>query len=699
MKFFIAPNLATTDVTESEPWNFSADSTHLRSIPKTRRRELLKLPTTQWQVYSPVRGVHSGVIVSTDNPPAAVRGFVADYDAQQSVESICQLIEQIAPAFRPTYLESTLGGKARLVWEFEDELPVVDGAYLSRLWRELADRGKWKTALAGFDENSFKPAERWTNGGIWYDLGTGKLGRDIVYGCAVEAGKSRDSHRQEVPLEAIAEEVGKRWPGRWQGEFKLDAVGVRFWDPTADAPTGCQVKPDGMLCFTGPVGFQPWREILGHEWFDEQATLNMGRAVEGIWFDGRGYWKQAGDRWFYFARTDILTHLAARGLNPTRAKGQLLADAETALVHIQDRQRVGGAAPLINEKPGVVELRGQLFLNTSCLKPVKRSGRANVSPEHFPWTWNFLIHLFPEELALWTFLAWLKRGYISLTQFRRYMGQVLFLCGPKNSGKTLLAVRIIAPILGGIYRNPYDYFVGNTAFTDELFGAGLWAINDEDAPANEAQRQKFIARIKSASVNPEHTYHPKFQQKFLVSWQGRMVVTLNDDIAAVGILPELNSNTEDKLMFLRALSYQGSFPPNHVLEPIIAAELPDFVEWVMEWDEPEDVLADNRMGVKSYFDPDILAMARHQAASHNLSELLVKWQQASSEWENKEEWQGNATDLLTDISLCDPLRRLADEWKVFTLAKRLVELAKIPGSGVTQPDGASRYFKITRITH
>src|SRR5690606_36589839 len=101
----------------------------------------------------------------------------------------------------------------------------------------------------------------------WYTLKTDPVPADICRGAAVKAGKSLNKDcKSEVSLEAIAAEVEKRFPGRWQGEFKVDATGVRFWDPNADAPAGCQVKPDGMLCFTGNVPFMRWADIFGRAW-------------------------------------------------------------------------------------------------------------------------------------------------------------------------------------------------------------------------------------------------------------------------------------------------------------------------------------------------------------------------------------------------------------------------------------------------
>src|SRR5438309_2495325 len=151
--------------------------------------------------------------------------------------------------------------------------------------------------LPGYDAASQKPTQVWTNGGEWYEITKTPLSWELICGVAADAGKKCDFAHAEIPLETVAAEVARRFPGKWQGEFKLDALGVRFWDETADCPTGCQVKPDGMLCFTGTKGFVYWREIFGIDWTNEQRALHLGRAAGDTYFDGRGYWQCVGGVW------------------------------------------------------------------------------------------------------------------------------------------------------------------------------------------------------------------------------------------------------------------------------------------------------------------------------------------------------------------------------------------------------------------
>ena len=111
----------------------------------------------------------------------------------------------------------------------------------------FAKKFKLATLLPGYDANSEKPALIWTNGGEWYEFQAAPLPWSLIFGMALDASKCLTPQRSDMPIEAVAAEVEKKWPGRWQGPFEVGATGVRFWDDSADNSTGCQVKPDGLL--------------------------------------------------------------------------------------------------------------------------------------------------------------------------------------------------------------------------------------------------------------------------------------------------------------------------------------------------------------------------------------------------------------------------------------------------------------------
>ncbi len=710
LKLVSSSNLSTAHgLAELYPWEFAVAPPLLekvRAMKKPQRRDWLLRPETKWQTYSGLVGLSKFSRIGTDNPAQGMRALVIDYDMKCSLETALSFINQLPEEHRPNFLEVSIGKKVRLVWMFERELLCAGNAHCAALLKTFIEKLKLENLLPGFDEASVKPSEFWTNGGEWFTLRAHPLSWTLIFGIACDASKKLPLFSTaEVPMEKLAEEVAKRYPSRWQGEFAVDNLGVRFWDEHADCPTGCQVKPDGMLCFTGKQPFVTWAEIFGRAWVDEQRALNLGQAAENLYFDGRNYWELAGGRWVNIGRTDAMLALKDKGLSDKAPRGAPISDAERVLRHIQQDNRIDGAAPLINYRPGIVQLDGQRILNVStarALEPVQGTGKPETD---FPWIWYFMNGHFarPEGQPLHYFLATLQRGYRSIRYYEPKMGQALFVCGPRSNGKTLLCLRIVAPLLGNRVANPYSYFVGDTSFNDELFSATLLAINDEESPRSEAARQSLIAKIKAHVVNPTHTYHPKFCSKVTVYWTGRIFITLNDDAMSVGLLPEVNSNTQDKMMFFASKEYDGVWDDNAVVEARIAAELPKFAWWLDKVYVPPDfVLAPGRVGVKSYFDPVILDLSRQQNFAFNLLELLRSWISTDACWSEETNaqgvWLGTPTDLLAAMSGNDCLDSIVRAWDVNRIAKSLMTLDRAEASGVELVSGTAgqRFFRLTK---
>ena len=159
---------------------------------------------------------------------------------------------------------------------------------------------------------------------------------------------------------------------------------------------------------------------------------------------------------------------------------------------------------------------------------------------------------------------------------------------------------------------------------------------------------------------------------------------------------EIEANTQDKAMFFASQSYDGVFPPQEELEPLIEKELPRFAHWLLAYKPPQAVVSNDRMGIKSYFDPRILELAHSQTFSSNLEELLKVWVRADAVWEGKEVWEGTPTDLLTCLQGNDLTATIARDWTQPKVLKALIALAKHTGSCVSFADDSGRYFKIKK---
>lgn len=702
MEFFSAPNLVSPTLSPGRPWDFTSPKLEeVRLFKKLARRAWMNQPTTEWNAYSAVRGVVSTARISGENPANGLRGIVVDYDAVQSIDSITENLDNLkVEAYRPNYVEITLGKKVRLVWIFERELLVNGNQHCQAVLETFFKKLSIPTLLPGYDAASVKPTQIWTNGGDWYKLREELMPWSVIFGTAVEASKTASTAPVEVPLDKIFDELNKRWPNRWRGPFELDTVGIRFWDDKADNETGCQVKPDGMLCFTGPVPFMRWEQIFGAKWVSEQRTLNLGQAAADIYFDGKSYWTHLNSVWYDRTREDVSLELRTKGISGRVGKGQAASDVDRVLHFIQTANRIDGAAPLVNYRPGVLEFEGQRILNVSRIKALEPAAKDGVDPEtDFPWLNDLIKGLFRDECAIDTIHAWTKRFYTSQLYYKKAMGQAIFICGPRNNGKTLFCMRVLKPLFGNKSANPFDYFTGVTSFNSELFETSFLAINDEEAPEREAVKNKFLARLKSFVVNPQHAYHPKFCDRLSIDWTGRICSTLNDDAWSVGLLPEVNRNTEDKLCFFASHARPNNeWPEGEVIEETLARELPFYAKWLLEWKVPDTIWVGGRMGVRSYFDPRILSLSRQQFTSFQAFELLRLWSKISATMTDENAvWEGTATHLHAEFSACPELSSVVKEWTVYRLAKALVDLSRVQKSGVEMLEGGrDRKFKLSK---
>jgi hypothetical protein len=704
MLLFTTQNLVSEQFSEGAPWDWEPDAMELlrvRAMTKIARRNYLTQANTKWNVYSCFRGIVGNRHVSADNPPAGIRAFAADFDAQLSPEAAIQCMAEQPHNLMPNWLEVTLGGKLRAIWLFEQEFNCASMAHADAMSAEVAKLVKAERLLPAYDKASVRSTMAWSNGGVWYELeGTHPLSATILHGLACDAAKKVDFGRAEIDIARIGEEVARRYPNRWVGDFSLDSVGVRFWDPAADNPRGAMVKPTGCYCLTGGQTFVSWDEIFGSGWVREHRAAQFGEAAQEVYFDGKKYWRKIGEPFAECERNDIMLYFASRGLTRTARRGENVSEAENVLLHVQNQNRVEGAIPLIFRPPGMQLLNGSRMLNISTLKALPPAVGAATEVE-FPWIWDFLHQLIPNRHARHTWLAWMLRTYKGALDIRPTVGQALFLCGPKSNGKSLFCTRIISALLGGKMANPYDYLMKATMFNDDLFGSAVLAINDEDAPRTEREKEIFLQRVKSMVVNQRHQFHAKFGKRIDIEWVGgRLVVTLNDDPKSMGMLPEVNSNTEDKVIFIKTEKYNKMWPEQYDLEATIAKELPFFARWLLDSFVPDEgILAPGtRAGIHSFHDPLLVEMSKQQESAYELRELLVTWFKTGAYWQDgaQKGWSGSPTELFSIIAVSHDMTQLVQDWTVSRMARSLRSLAGLDDGAVNFVQGSQRCYRVDK---
>lgn len=710
-----------SDVLElGEPWTFTVTEEALEIMrDKKKRRKEMSDPATEWNVYSGFAGGVVTLRINKENPAKWMYALVVDYDRGYTIEEIRAKIDEHyrsdkrpgedRPIPRPNLVERTLSGNARLTWLFERPVGLPTPQFFDDLYELLRERLQFDMILLGYDKNSEKPEQLWTNSGEWYVENETPVKWEWLLGLTMEVSK-KAAHEGtlSIPLELIAEEVTRRYPGRWKGKFELDATGVRFWDEKADNPAGCQIKYDGMLCFTGPFPFRSWADILGTDWVKNNQLLNTGKIIEEFRYayKDRDYYQLENGIWTSMSKEDVIMRLRNRGVSGKIPKGEKGSQMDEVVEMIQSKNKVLGVGPIVSRPSGVIIHKGEQWINTANIQVVQavRGSNGNWSDCPFICRIEQGFNTDKRGIALATLRAWHLRSWQSQRDFKRLMGQAAFICGAPNTGKTLYATHIFCGSLGGKYANPFRYFTGQTNFNIQLFGCPVLMVNDEEAPSTDAERRKLHARIKSSVVNPTQEIEAKFHTPEIVDWTGRIIWTLNDDAGDVYQFPEVTPSIEDKVMFFRVLNTGIVWPERDEIEATIAKELPHYL-WCLEniFEPPKEILQPGRMGVKSYFDPVLRRWSMQNTDAYSILELLEQWIKIDPYWINddgsateNEQWVGPAAELLAALHMHDQLKPLLQGITSRSLPKSLTSLSKLSHTGVSIDLDSRRHFVIHR---
>lgn len=665
LPLFIAPNLVAPDVVEGNPWDHVPDARlvgRFKSTPKAlRATEILNIPATRWCVYQTSVGQARGAMVTKDdgsNPVAALRGFVADFDRVIAFEDAEAAIRsQLTPELWPQFIETGFTGHCRLLWILDKELVVASADMGDRLIERAHAHLHLDQLLVGYDKSSGRSYQRWTLGEGIAPFNPNPMPSAWLEGIRFELLKLDAANSKEsVDIKVLEHRAHELFPNRWQGPFEYEHLGVRFWDKTADNMRGAMLLPQGVFTLTGPKkGLIQWGEILGHEWFKAQQLSQIGVITADMYSDAKGYWtKDAGGNWITEPAERIACRLRVRGLSGVKKKGQAASEIDNALDFLNQERRINFSAPLLYKPEGIVTINGSRVLNTSSVKAL-RPGAPGATPKDFPWLWDFL-HGFLDQPAggldaVDNLLAWIQRAYVGAYKLRATKGQCLFFCGPRETGKTLLTDRILAPLLGGESANPMEYFVGKNRFTGHILISGLLAINDSEAPEGR-EREYFLQQLKSWVANNNFKHEQKGRDAYTVDWSGRLVITLNDTPRDLRILPELNSNTADKLQFYATKPYAKAWLDKYELEPTIERELPLFARWLLDTYQPKpDTLVGGRMGVAPFHHPDLVDKALQNQPEWQLYTLLERWVELvhGAERTDPDDWVGQPMDLYNEL--------------------------------------------------
>jgi hypothetical protein len=185
---------------------------------------------------------------------------------------------------------------------------------------------------------------------------------------------------------------------------------------------------------------------------------------------------------------------------------------------------------------------------------------------------------------------------------------VMILAGPPGAGKTLLT-SLLKHLFGGGTAHPYQSFVGDTAFNEDLAESGLLVIDDEAASFHPLARRKFQQALKQWLVSDLRRIHAKGQKAVTLKTCQRVVILVNED--SLEVLPHLDGSFRDKVHLLKAFTstevcQQRSTEERLAWSMALKAELPHFLWWLLHEFQVPEHRGDARYGVAAYQDQELM---------------------------------------------------------------------------------------------
>ena len=699
------------------PWDFKPASPIPDEVRKNKkaRDQWINLPTTVHHVYTPFEGVNSNIRISklrTDgggNPPHSAKYFAADYDSAQPEETVLRLANELP--YPPNWIEKTLSGNWRYVWILEEALifPSYNFAkHFLQIFPEVAfdiSRG-----MVGFDKPAWEAPERcYTNSGDWRKVHDAPLPKDLTNGWLVKASEkfkfTTSDFGPAVPIEEVRPELEKKYPkfAEWPGEFVVGSQGPSFWLDESLSPKSAVVRETGIQTFSAhaPKAFYSWADLVGIAFVKKYEAESTARAVENIFHDGRAYWRKLpNDYWKAFEKADISMHLkVSRGVTPKPDKSGV-SPVESALEHIQNMQHIEGAAPFLFRPAGLINRGGLRYLNTSNVKVLTPAeGVAVWGPDgQFPWL-SQLTFIIPDAYARSIWLAWLAWAYKHAYKMEPTSGQVLFLCGPAGTGKTLLNRGVMAGLFGGLFAEAGAFLTQTDGFNSELFNVPWWCQDDGSIHSGYTSKVRFTEMIKRVAANSAFRCNEKFKKAVTNEWLGRLVITCNADEESIRQIPETNLSNADKLILIRTSEKAPHvYPSRAEVDRILARELPWFARWLLDWKIPAELMGESRFGVKHYADPTLVETSRHSSPNAGFSEILEDWRrQYFTMREPKADfWEGTAYQLQKEILLDPTATHAMRDFTVDSIGRHLVVMKNKGERLEVSSNGENRVWKLFR---
>jgi hypothetical protein len=636
MQIFSLPNHVSHNITVTDAGAVSVLPSDVPAgLDKPKFREWCAKATTAGHFISGWQGVTPTVRIDAGNPAAVLHGIIADYDSTDAASHLSKLPS--TTKHMPTWvIDSFTPGKIRLIWEFEKPFKVSDPEITEHFLKELDGRVGISNALPGFDKASWKASQYFEKGTNWRKMENATpIPKGVLEVSMMEGGlkaKRVFSDEPVIPMEIVAAEVERQFPGRWKNAFTEGARGPLFWINDGITREGCAVAETGMICYSDRAAgnFLRWSEVLGSKFVDKFVQEKAERAAGMFYFDGRAYWHKGRGGWEWLNKDDAKLHLKNAGCSDKKLKDKGVSEIEKVLVHIQSHRRVAGAVPVLFRLEEVVRVNGADYLNTSTRRAMQPAATGN--PQDFPWIYDFITNAFDGTQngipANEYFIGWFKRFYKSALEGNPQPGQVVILAGEAHTGKTFFNKCILGEAMGGSTAAE-ALLMRKTMFNKEGAQVSVWRCDDASSDGDYRSRQQFANALKAMAANPSQMYQPKFMDAIELPFLGRVFVTCNVDPESLRILPTLDNTIKDKLMLFKLSS---SFTPkfyntNSQNEEMVLKELPHFLRWVLDYQVDSRVIDPlyKRFEIKSFHHHELVEQANLESREYVLSEYIEQW--------------------------------------------------------------------------
>jgi hypothetical protein len=701
MKIFCCKNLMDRTMKECLPWEFKPEQDQLPTAQiradKDSRQDWYRTLSTVWNFYTFLEGANPNQRIGKDNPARLLHGLAADYDVKLPLARSLEAVDSMT--IKPQWIETSVGGNARLVWIFPFPVNVDDEGFLRFLLQEGVS---WLRLglLPALDEPAFtEPTRLLCNGAVWHPTNCPVMPEATLQAFIVECGRKYRFNAVEassMPLDEVEKKIIEKFPGfSWPGEFVIDSQGPSFWVPNSQSPLSAIVKKDGMFTFSAHADkpFYPWADIIGSQVIKQFTDGAITMATKDVWFDKKHFWRRKNGRYVQCEKPEMDNFLKVSCRLSSKPDKTGISMCDMAFNHIYNNE-IAGAAPFVFRPYGILHFQGNRVLNIYVNRVVKPADLSNEPAV----VWGdprcaFLCRVFdnlfdpPEQLKY--FLAWFKYFYESGLNETPLPGQAVFLMGGAGVGKTLVNREIVGRAVGG-FVDAAEHLTRRNSFDSSLYEVPLWCVDDETMAESSQSQANFQAMLKKTTANAEFMSRKKYAVDTMTVWHGRALCTTNLDYVSSRALGSLDNTSQDKISVFRCAEISKmEFPSRLEIPKIIEAQLPYFLSWLHNWTPPEEVKRDSRYGYYRHHEPTLLVQAYQSSKVAPFKEILVEVLLAYFKTNPQAtEWRGPTTALIREMYAGGPMNdRILQPLKLEQITRYLEMLQRERMIDITSEDG------------